>query len=254
MQILRVISLLLNYPSAELLAGRDELKAAIKVAKEIPPRSREQLSALVDEICDSDLMDAQAMYGSLFDRGRALSLLLFEHVHGESRDRGQAMVDLMAQYADAGFDINVKELPDYIPLYLEYLSTQDDLDARVGLSEVSEILAVLSARLQERDCKYHSLFDALLIISGVPLTKAAMDELLETAKKEQRDDTPEAIDKLWEEEAISFSNPADGGASCGLDKPSAVPRDAETPVQWVDVGQIVNGADSQSDNQSTSTN
>ncbi|MCV6604873.1 MAG: nitrate reductase molybdenum cofactor assembly chaperone [Porticoccaceae bacterium] len=234
MQILKVISLLMNYPSAELQAGRDELNAAITAAKEIPPLSRQQLIALVNRLCGSDLMDAQEIYTSLFDRGRALSLLLFEHVHGESRDRGQAMVDLMSQYEDAGFEIDVKELPDYIPLYLEYLSTREDLDARVGLADVSEILAMVSARLQERDSDYHYLFDALLIISGAQLSTVEMAELLETAKSEERDDTPEAIDKLWEEEAVTFSNPADGGASCGLNKPLDVPKDAEVPVQWID--------------------
>ncbi|MDM3870374.1 nitrate reductase molybdenum cofactor assembly chaperone [Porticoccus sp. W117] len=234
MQILKIISLLMNYPSAELQAGRDELNAAIAAAKEIPPSSRQQLAALVNRLCDSDLMDAQEIYTSLFDRGRSLSLLLFEHVHGESRDRGQAMVDLMAQYQQAGFEIDVQELPDYIPMYLEYLSTRDDLDARVGLADVSEILAIVSARLQERDSDYHCLFDALLTISGVPVTKAEMSELLETAKSEDRDDTPEAIDKLWEEEAVTFSNPADGGASCGLNKPVDIPKDVEVPVQWLD--------------------
>ncbi|MGS2722478.1 nitrate reductase molybdenum cofactor assembly chaperone [Porticoccus sp. GXU_MW_L64] len=231
MKILQVISLLMNYPSAELQAGRDELNAAIAAAKEIPPPSRQQLAALVNRLCDSDLMDAQEIYTSLFDRGRALSLLLFEHVHGESRDRGQAMVDLMSQYEQAGFLIDVKELPDYIPLYLEYLSTRDDIDARVGLADVSEILAMVSARLQERSSDYHCLFDALLVIAGA---RVEMAELLETAKSEDRDDTPEAIDKLWEEEAVTFSNPADGGASCGLNKPVDIPRDAEKPVQWMD--------------------
>src|SRR5690606_22756321 len=83
--------------------------------------------------CGGDLVDVQARYSELFDKGRALSLLLFEHVHGESRDRGQAMVDLMAQYEAAGFAIGVRELPDYIPLYLEFLATREDLEAREGL-------------------------------------------------------------------------------------------------------------------------
>jgi len=231
MQILKVIALLLNYPTAELQTGRDELKGAINEAREIPPRSRSAMCGLVDEIADDELMDIQSVYTSLFDRGRSLSMLLFEHVHGESRDRGQAMVDLMAQYEDAGFEINTRELPDYIPLYLEYLSTQDDIEARIGLADVSQILGLLSARLQERDSSYHCLFDALLIISGA---QVEMSELLETAKAEERDDTPEALDKLWEEEAVSFSEPVVGGEACGNGTTIQPPSNIVAPVQWVE--------------------
>lgn len=67
-----------------------------------------------------DPLDARAQYSELFDRGRATSLLLFEHVHGESRDRGRAMVDLLAQYEQHGLQLNSRELPDHLPLYLEY--------------------------------------------------------------------------------------------------------------------------------------
>ena len=130
MRILKVISLLLDYPTETLVAGRDELEQAIVQAREISPAQRAGLFELLELICSQDLMDGQEHYGALFGRGRSLSLLLFEHVHGESRDRGQAMVDMMAQYEDAGFAIGVKELPDYIPLYLELLSTRDDLEAR----------------------------------------------------------------------------------------------------------------------------
>lgn len=132
MRILKVISLLLDYPSATLVEGRDELEQAIIQAREISPKQRGALFELLELICNNDLMDGQEHYGALFGRGRSLSLLLFEHVHGESRDRGQAMVDMLAQYEAAGFAIGIKELPDYIPLYLEFLSTRDDLEAREG--------------------------------------------------------------------------------------------------------------------------
>ena len=81
----------------------------------------------------------------MFERGRALGLWLFEHVHGESRDRGQAMVDLIEQYKQAGLQLNLNELPDYIPLFLEFLATQGSENAREWLSEVEHILAYLCA-------------------------------------------------------------------------------------------------------------
>ena len=106
MQILKVISLLLDYPTEQLVAGRDELDQAIATSREISPAQRSALIELLNLICDNDLMDGQEHYGALFGRGRSLSLLMFEHVHGESRDRGQAMVDLMAQY-DFSKQLNV---------------------------------------------------------------------------------------------------------------------------------------------------
>ncbi len=101
----------------------------------------------------------QARYDGLFERGRSVSLLLFEHVHGESRDRGQAMVDLLDRYTQAGLEIDVTELPDYLPLYLEYLSPLPDAEsARAGLAEVAHILALLALRLEERGSGYAAVF------------------------------------------------------------------------------------------------
>lgn len=201
MQILKIVSRLLDYPSQELKENKAALIECIHESREISPEQREGLELLVRDIYDRDLMDSQERYSELFDKGRALSLLLFEHVHGESRDRGQAMVDLMAQYQAAGFEINVRELPDYIPLYLEYLSTQPDTDARVGLADVSHILGLISARLQERESPYSQAFATLLQVCGASVD---MQELRQQASQEERDDTPEALDKVWEEEAITF--------------------------------------------------
>lgn len=210
MQILKIISRLMDYPAALIQENQGEFASMIRGAREISPAMREQLVASMTAIYRSDLMDAQETYTSFFDRGRALSLLLFEHVHGESRDRGQAMVDLMAQYEEAGFTINVRELPDYIPLYLEYLSTREDIEARTGLADVAHILGLLKTRLDERESPYASLFAALLQISGVRVDEA---QLKQQVAGEERDDTPEALDKLWEEEAITFGL-GDAGDAC----------------------------------------
>ncbi len=201
MHIMKVISRLMDYPTAELQEHKDELISSIRQSRVISPEQREALVDLTNNIYDRELMDAQEIYTGLYDRGRSLSLLLFEHVHGESRDRGQAMVDLMAQYEAAGFYISVRELPDYIPLFLEYLSEGPDIEAREGLADIAHILGLLSARLQERDSHYSALFAALLQISGQNVDVSA---LRKRAAKEERDDTPEALDRVWEEEAITF--------------------------------------------------
>lgn len=236
MEILKVIARLMDYPVEEFGQHRAALQACIGQAKEISPPMRAKLQALVDEIYAGDLFDAQEHYGELFDRGRSLSLLLFEHVHGESRDRGQAMVDLMALYEQNGFAINVRELPDYIPLYLEYLAQRPNIEAREGLADVGHILAMLSARLQERESLYHCLFDALLMIAGVT---ADMADLRGKASSEVRDDTPQALDKLWEEEAVTFGLD-DGQGKCPSARPVRPPLSEEqsVPMHWVHEPQV----------------
>ena len=231
MNILKVISVLMNYPTQELQQHADELCAEIRNAREIPPELREQMVGLVDSICRRDLMEVQEEYGVLFDRGRAVSLLMFEHVHGESRDRGQAMVDLMSNYERNGYDIAVRELPDYIPLYLEFLGQRPDIEARQGLADVGHIFGVISARLQERQSLYSVLFDALLIIGG---TQVDIEKLKAEAASEERDDTMEAMDKVWEEEQVTFmANQApEAGCRPQTHRPPTK-NDQAVPINWV---------------------
>jgi len=230
-QILKVISRLMGYPTQELITHGEELNTVIAASREISPDMRGRLQQLVTELCDQELMDVQEQYGQLFDRGRSLSLLLFEHVHGESRDRGQAMVDLMALYEAKGFSIGVQELPDYIPLYLEFLAQGEELDAREGLADVHHILALLSARLQERSSTYHHLFDALLMIAGV---KPDLQSMREKVASEERDDTPQALDKVWEEEAITFGLGDDSQPCPSSAPPTPIIEKPPEPVHWVD--------------------
>lgn len=211
MDIIKVISRLMGYPNAELQDQVSGMESVINSAREISPEMRRQLVHLLHEIYDGDLLDAQEAYTGMFDRGRSLSLLLFEHVHGESRDRGQAMVDLLGVYEQHGFSLNARELPDYIPLHLEFLAHLHDLEIREGLSDVSHILGMLNARLQERESSYAFLFEALLMISGVQVD---IGELREKAAGEKRDDTPEELDKIWEEEAVTFGAGDALGSGC----------------------------------------
>lgn len=231
MNILKVISVLMNYPSQELQQFATELCEEVRAAKEIPPAVREQMVVLVDSVCRRDLMEVQEEYGVLFDRGRSVSLLMFEHVHGESRDRGQAMVDLMSNYERNGYDIAVRELPDYIPLFLEFLAQRPDIEARQGLADVGHIFGVISARLQERNSLYSVLFDALLIISGAEVD---IDRLKAQAAVEERDDTLEAMDKVWEEEQVTFMANQEPEAAC---RPQTyqTPKnnDQAVPITWV---------------------
>lgn len=198
---LRVIARLLDYPDEALFTHHRELVEALEAASELNLSQRVQLAGFITAFCARPLLDVQADYCELFDRGRATSLLLFEHVHGESRDRGQAMVDLLEQYRAEGLELNAKELPDFLPLYLEYLASLDPARAQGGLADVAPILALLAARLHQRQSGYAQLFDLLLALSGVGL---AAEDLGPQISKEARDDTPAALDAVWEEEQIRF--------------------------------------------------
>lgn len=209
MEILRILSLLLDYPVQELVDVHDELQAFVADSA-LTPEHQAAVNGFIQRRCEGDLMTWQEEYDGLFERGRSLSMLLFEHVHGESRDRGQAMVDLKQQYQDAGLDIGVNELPDYIPLYLEFLSTQGVQNGRFGLEEIAPIMALLACRLEQRESDYAAIFHALLSLSEAPIDLA---DLRTQIGKEAPDHTSEALDKVWEEEMVSFM--ANETASCG---------------------------------------
>lgn len=194
MSTLKLIAVLLEYPSQALWDAADEILA-------LTTADYPELYPFVSSYLQAPLLDRQQEWCETFDRGRATSLLLFEHVHAESRDRGQAMVDLLAQYQTAGLEADSRELPDYLPVYLEYLSLCPENESRQGLWDIAEILALLGGRLTQRGSEFRSLFDMLLSLADSPLRSAGV---LEKIAGESRDDTPQAMDALWEEEQVKF--------------------------------------------------
>ena len=230
---LRVAARLLDYPDEALFASQHELYEALATASEVSEPERHTLTQFITRLCARPLLDVQADYCELFDRGRATSLLLFEHVHGESRDRGQAMIDLLDQYRADGLVLNAKELPDFLPLYLEYLASLTSERARAGLQDIAPILALLAARLQQRQSPYSELFHVLLALSGTEIQAAALAPRVE---KEGRDDTPAALDAVWEEEQIKFL----GEQGCVSAQQTAHQRRFAGAVapQYLDISQV----------------
>lgn len=202
MRTFKVLSVLLAYPQAETLAALDDMAAIIDRETVLSDACKPALHDLIDAWRGADLLALQERYVELFDRGRFLSLHMFEHVHGESRDRGQAMVDLMQLYQSHGFEINVRELPDYIPLFLEFLSQLESTDqARQLLGDAIPVLSLLGARLAERGSMFQTIFDALADVAGLPDDIAAIRQ---QAASEGPDQTLADMDEIWEEEAVSF--------------------------------------------------
>jgi nitrate reductase delta subunit len=180
MLALRALSALLSYPGAELRVALPEIVAALDHALGLKPSHRQGLRALVDELAALDPFDAEARYVELFDRGRATSLHLFEHAYGDSRERGQAMVELKAIYARAGLNLTANELPDHLPVVLEYLSCRSQTEARAMLADCGDVLRAIGHALQRRESSYATVIEALLGIAGeaglgAPPEKDALD-------------------------------------------------------------------------------
>lgn len=205
---LRILSALLRYPDEAVQQAAPELAGVLAEDGLMSPEQRASLQPLLDALATTDLLDAQERYVGLFDRGRAVSLHLFEHVHGESRDRGQAMVDLRGRYEAHGLEITAKELPDYLPLFLEYLSVLPPAQAAEELAQPGVILSALAQRLEERDTPYAAPMRILADLAG------AGGEAFEIAPADDPDDLA-TLDAAWEEEQIRFDAPAaPGGGDC----------------------------------------
>lgn len=209
-QTFKVLSALLSYPTDDLKAAVSAFPAILARENVLDARQAEGIAALIDEIHTHDLLDLQERYVQLFDRSRTLSLHLFEHVHGESRDRGQAMVDLQSLYEQRGLSISAAELPDYLPLFLEFLSTLPKDEALDLLAQPAHVLAALAERLRRRASSYAAILEALSILGGAGGMTASLSGEIE----EDPNDLA-AIDAAWESEVVSF---APGAAKDGCPK------------------------------------
>ena len=203
MKTFKVLAALLDYPQPELLDALPALRATLDGERMLGAKERRAIDRLLEELRTGDLIDLQERYVGLFDRVRSLSLHLFEHVHGESRDRGQAMVDLKRLYATHGLEIEGSELPDYLPVFLEFLSVCSPEEAREQLGETAHIIEALEARLRKRESAYASVLGALLAMSGAKPGQTAVSDI-----DIRKEDAPETLDALWQEE------PAFGGSPC----------------------------------------
>jgi nitrate reductase delta subunit len=207
---LKALSLILSYPSEELQQAMPEIAGVLIAEPGLTAAARRELSPLLDELETHDIYDLQERYVMLFDRSRTLSLNLFEHVHGESRDRGGAMVSLIETYREGGFDPATSELPDHLPVLLEFLSTRPFGEAQETLADAAHILEAISARLVRRESPYAAAFAALLQLAGGRADQTAVAELLEQPDTDPED--LETLDQVWEESEVLFG--PDPNAGC----------------------------------------
>ncbi|WP_374412392.1 nitrate reductase molybdenum cofactor assembly chaperone [Hydrogenophaga sp.] len=188
---LRALARLLAYPDAQLRADLAPLIAAIDEEAAVPAARRAELRALAADLVRRDPLEVEARYVETFDRGRATSLHLFEHVHGDSRDRGPAMIDLVQTYEKSGLYLGPEELPDHLGVVLEFASTQPPALAKAFLAEVAHILNAIFSALLKRESPYAAVVAAVLELAGQKAEAVPFkaDEALDDAWAE-----PEAFD------------------------------------------------------------
>ncbi|WPC65644.1 nitrate reductase molybdenum cofactor assembly chaperone [Rhodoferax ferrireducens] len=198
---LRVLARLLSYPNAELKSDLADMQSAVHAEQALGKDRLAEIDALTKHLAHSDTLELEGEFVELFDRGHATSLHLFEHVHGDSRERGPAMIDLVQTYEKAGLFLGPDEMPDYLPVVLEFVSTQPPKEARAFLGEMAHIFNAIFNALQERQSAYASVLGALLELSG---EKASPVKVI----------PDEALDAAWEEPVVF-----DGCSSKGQAKP-----------------------------------
>jgi len=211
---LRVLARLLGYPDAALRVHLDEMRQTLHDEAAVQPARLAELDALIDSIATQSAIDAEADYVQLFDSGRRTSLHLFEHVHGDSRDRGPAMIDLAQTFEAAGLYLAEGEMPDHLPVVLEYASTQPPGEARAFLGEMAHIFNVIFSALAKRQSRYASVLGALIELAG------------ETAHAVNVPDE-EPIDQSWAEPEAFDGCSSAGQARPGQPQPIQIVRPAQ---------------------------
>jgi nitrate reductase delta subunit len=199
----KALGALLDYPTPELQSALDEIEQALNEERAIPAAELEGVRALIDRLRKSDVMDAQEYWIGLFDQSKRLALHLYEHSYGESRDRGQAMVNLALTYRMNGFELNAAEMPDYLPLFLEFLSVIPEMHARRYLTDAVEIIEALRIRLDERDSTYAALLTALVTLASRNADEGEVEAILASEPQDPQD--LEQLDEQWAEEPVDFT-------------------------------------------------
>ena len=200
MLIFKALSVLLSYPSHDMRQALPEIAEVVRATPLLDLQRRSDLVALIDDLGHGELLAVEERYVDLFDRGRALSLHLFEHLHGESRDRGEAMVELKQLYEQAGVELTARELPDYLPVVLEYLSCRELTEAREMLADCAQILMTIGRSLVARRSRYAAVLQALLLIAG--------ESPIDIEKVPPVKERIEALDRDWAEQPAFGRTPA----------------------------------------------
>lgn len=225
MKTFKILGLLLTYPEGSVYAASDDLLQILQQEELLGQKSIKKIEKFLTDQKAKDLLSVQEEYVETFDRGRSHCLHLFEHIHGESRDRGQAMVDLIDTYNEKGLYIDSSELPDYLPLFMEYLSRCEFAHASELLGEAIDVIAVIGLKLKKIKSPYADIFASIEMLSALKVDKVRIEKAIENAPKDAQ--TLEEIDAEWQEtEAFSGDPLQDAAMDCNTC--NAFPNATET--------------------------
>jgi len=173
MRIYKLLSALLDYPEQELLDHLPEVRGEIGKSQEIDATEKEAIRKFLSHLEDTDLTRLQEEYVKTFDLAPEHSLHLTHHLFGDDNDknRGPALIDLGELYKDYGVKAMTNELPDYLPLVLEFVAGLEQDEAAVFLSDANKVLGVLAANLAKAGSPYAPLLS--IIESRATLTRLA---------------------------------------------------------------------------------
>ena len=214
MKTFKILGLLLTYPEGTVYSASNELLQQLRYEAILPEKQIKKIEQFLSLQKSSSLIECQEDYVKTFDQGRAHCLHLFEHIHGESRERGQAMVDLVDTYAARGLQINNGELPDYLPLFLEYLSYCPAKDAGHLLGEAIDVISIIDIKLKKCNSPYAVIFSSIVALSSIKPDKLKVSAALENACKDP--ETLEELDEQWKEAAAFSGDPVADCNSCNI--------------------------------------
>lgn len=163
MQIYKILSALLEYPDQELIDHLPEIRVEIGKCQDVDATEMEAILKLLDHMADTPLTDLQAAYVKTFDLTPEHSLHLTHHLFGDDNDknRGPALIDLGELYKDYGVKVMTNELPDYLPLVLEFVAFLEEDEATAFLSDANKVLTVLTKNLNKAQSPYAPLLSII---------------------------------------------------------------------------------------------
>lgn len=180
MRLERVVSLLLDYPTGALVEARRELREAVAGLAGAP--GAHAVARFLEEWGEAPLDELQRTYVETFDFDARASLHLTYHLHGDRRRRGLELVRLKRRFAEAGLELESEELPDYLPLVLEFAALAPGGEGATVLSELRVPLELVRSRLRQRGSPFAHLLDA--VVAGLPRLSRAEASRLEALAAE----------------------------------------------------------------------
>ena len=196
----KIFSILLSYPTEELKKSVDDMTDILKYDRLLSHQDIKFINNLISFIKNNDLLYLQEYYVSIFDRKKDFSLYIFEHIHGDSRERGMAMVDLKDFYKKSDLSVLTNELPDYLPLFLEYMSLISENEAKSLIGEIVNIIAILSRKLNIINSDYSYLFAIIEKLSDVKCDNNLIDKIILKFDSSSQSDIN--VDDDWKEPKV----------------------------------------------------